>query len=85
MKRKEIFKLLAIKAIGNGIFAGTIVLAALGITLLVMMVMVTIGTVFALALPYKPIAALVAITALVVLTVFSTTFVVRAKDKIKSK
>jgi hypothetical protein len=39
-----------------------------------MMVMVTIGTVFSLPLPYKLIAVSVALTALVVLTVLSVKY-----------
>jgi membrane protein implicated in regulation of membrane protease activity len=71
MKLKRTFELLAVKAAGNLILAGTIILAAACIALVIMIVMVTVGTVFGLLLPYKPIAALTALTALVVLAVSS--------------
>jgi hypothetical protein len=74
MKLKRTFELLAIKAVGNLIWAGTTVLATVGITLVIMMVMVTVGTVFGLSLPYKSITALVALAALVVLIVLSVKY-----------
>jgi hypothetical protein len=64
MKSKRTFSFSAVKAAGSVIIAGVIVLGTLCVTLLVMVIMVTTGTVFAVALPYKPIAALTALAAL---------------------
>jgi hypothetical protein len=74
MKLKRTFELLAVKSVGWMVLAGAIVLAAACITLVIMTVMVTVGTVFGLPLPYKPITALTALTVLVVLAVSSVKY-----------
>jgi hypothetical protein len=71
MSLKRTFELLAIKAVGGLILAGTTVLATVCITLVAMMIMVTVGTVFSLSLPYKSITALVALADLVCLIFLS--------------
>jgi hypothetical protein len=74
MKLKRTFELLAVKAAGNLILAGTTVLATACITLVIMTALVTVGTVFGLPLPYRPIAALAALTVLAVLIVLSVKY-----------
>jgi hypothetical protein len=74
MKLKRTFELLAVKTAGNLILAGTVILAAVCITLVTMTVMVTVGTVFGLSLPYKSITALVALAVMVVLIVLSVKY-----------
>jgi hypothetical protein len=74
MKLKRALEPPAGKAVSYLPLAGAIVLAAACITLVIMTVMVTVGTVFSLPLPYKPIAALAAFTALAVLIVLSAKY-----------
>jgi hypothetical protein len=74
MNLKRTRELLAFKVSGHLPLAGAIVLATVCITLVFMTVMVTVGTVFSLSLPYKPIAALAALTALAVLVVLSVKY-----------
>jgi hypothetical protein len=71
MNLKKSFKLLAVRAAGIGLVAGVVVLATLGITLSTMITAVTVGVVFELTLPYKPIMVTAASITLAVLTVLS--------------
>jgi hypothetical protein len=69
MELKKLFNMAAITVIGNLVRFGLIILVALGITLLTMMAVTTIGTIFELRLPYRIITAIVGIIAFLALSV----------------
>jgi hypothetical protein len=74
MKFGKLLSVLIIQALTKLIVVGTTLIGTAGITLGVMMAVVTVATIFNLRVEYKPITALVALTALVVLTIVNVVF-----------
>jgi hypothetical protein len=74
MKFGKLLSVLSIQALVKLIVVGTTLIGTVGITLGVMMAVVTVATIFNLRVEYKPITALVALAALVVLTIVNVVF-----------
>ena len=74
MKLKRLLDIFIVWLLSKLFVAGTTVLAAMRITLVVMMAVVTVATVFAVLLPYKVIAVMVGIAALAAMCVVECSF-----------
>ncbi|GHT59550.1 hypothetical protein FACS1894109_15700 [Spirochaetia bacterium] len=74
MRFGKLLNVLIIQVLARLMVVGTTLIGTAGITLGVMMAVVTVVTIFNLRVEYKPITALVALAALVVLTIVNVVF-----------